>query len=125
MKRTSFPTKEVCTKLGTVQHVVGGADGWAGEIGAGAGTQVWDTRLRHLAQRLHHIQRGEGAQQPERVAAADEHRLRVRHRRGKVTGLVEAGDLDACRGQRLAHDSGVGVWVTAGKRHEQQAAAIT
>lgn len=45
-----------------------------------------------------------GGQQPECVAAADEHRLRIRHRRGRVTGLVKAGDLDTRRASACLAD---------------------
>jgi hypothetical protein len=106
------------------RHVVGGAGGRAGQVGAGAGARYGTPacaacRSPSSTPSLVRVRSSRSALPPTNTARASATAA------AGSTGLVEAGDPDARPGQHLAHDAGVGVRVAAGKRHEQQAATVT
>src|SRR6185437_6201132 len=107
------------------RHVVGGSDGRAGHVRARAGPQVGHAAADRVLDVVQHVQPAQGPQQAERVAAADEERLGLAHRPGRVARLMQAvhPDADAEAGQRFAHEVGVGGRVAAGEGYEHDPAA--
>jgi len=70
------------------------------------------------------VQPVQGAQQPERVSAADEEGAGLAHSAGRIAGLVQPVDADADATQGLAHELGVGAGVAAGEGYEQDPGAV-
>ena len=97
------------------RHVVGGADGRAGDVGAGGGAHVAGRALAHAAAQLvDHAEGVEGVEQPEGVAAAHHHDLRLEDRPVRGARAVRGDDLDAERSER--GDGPVGVVVPVRQR---------
>ena len=97
------------------RHVVGGADGRAGDVRAGGGADVAGRALAHArAELLDHAETVEGVEQPERVAAAHHHDLCLEDRPVRGAGAVRGHGLDAERSER--RDGPVGVVVPVGER---------